>query len=43
MVRYRLHCVGTSGNSFKVALFLSCAGIVEKADRCVFRQVAQWQ
>jgi glutathione S-transferase len=27
MVRYRLHCVGASGNSFKVALFLNCAGI----------------
>lgn len=27
MVRYRLYCVGASGNSFKVALFLSCAGI----------------
>lgn len=27
MARYRLHCVGASGNSFKVALFLSCAGI----------------
>jgi glutathione S-transferase len=26
MARYRLHCVGASGNSFKVALFLSCAG-----------------
>ena len=23
--RYRLHCVGGSGNSFKVALFLNCA------------------
>ncbi|OAF15093.1 glutathione S-transferase [Bradyrhizobium neotropicale] len=27
MARYRLHCVGASGNSFKVALFLNCAGI----------------
>ncbi len=27
MVRYRLHCVGGSGNSFKVALFLNCAGL----------------
>ncbi|MBS0223943.1 MAG: glutathione S-transferase C-terminal domain-containing protein [Proteobacteria bacterium] len=27
MTRYRLHCVGASGNSFKVALFLSCAGL----------------
>jgi len=25
MARYRLHCVGASGNSFKVALFLNCA------------------
>ena len=25
--RYRLHCVGASGNSFKVALFLNCAGL----------------
>lgn len=24
---YRLHCVGASGNSFKVALFLNCAGL----------------
>jgi len=27
MARYRLHCVGASGNSFKVALFLNCACI----------------
>lgn len=27
MSRYRLHCVGASGNSFKVALFLNCAGL----------------
>src|SRR6201992_82703 len=26
MARYRLHCVGASGNSYKVALFLNCAG-----------------
>jgi glutathione S-transferase len=25
--QYRLHCVGGSGNSFKVALFLNCAGL----------------
>jgi len=25
--RYRLHCLGASGNSFKVALFLNCAGL----------------
>jgi glutathione S-transferase len=25
--RYRLYCVGGSGNSFKVALFLNCAGL----------------
>ena len=27
MKRYRLHCVGASGNSFKVALFLNCTGL----------------
>ena len=27
MARYRLHCVGASGNSFKVALFLNCASL----------------
>ena len=27
MARYRLHCVGASGNSFKVALFLNCVGL----------------
>lgn len=27
MARYKLYCVGASGNSFKVALFLSCAGL----------------
>ncbi len=27
MARYQLHCVGGSGNSFKVALFLNCAGL----------------
>ena len=27
MARYRLHCIGASGNSFKVALFLNCAGL----------------
>lgn len=27
MTQYRLHCVGASGNSFKVALFLNCAGL----------------
>ena len=27
MAQYRLHCVGASGNSFKVALFLNCAGL----------------
>jgi glutathione S-transferase len=25
--RYRLHCVGASGNSYKVALYLGCAGL----------------
>lgn len=23
--RYRLHCIGASGNSYKVALYLNCA------------------
>ena len=27
MARYRLYCVGGSGNSFKVALFLNGAGL----------------
>src|SRR4051812_37016599 len=27
MTAYRLYCVGGSGNSFKVALFLNCAGL----------------
>jgi glutathione S-transferase len=27
MARYRLHCVGASGNSYKVALYLNCAGL----------------
>lgn len=27
MAHYRLSCVGASGNSFKVALFLNCAGL----------------
>lgn len=27
MARYRLHCVGGSGNAYKVALYLNCAGI----------------
>jgi glutathione S-transferase len=27
MARYRLHCNGTSGNSYKVALYLNCAGL----------------
>ena len=27
MARYRLYCVGGSGNSFKVALFLNCAAL----------------
>jgi glutathione S-transferase len=26
-MRYRLHCIGASGNSYKVALYLSCAGL----------------
>jgi glutathione S-transferase len=27
MVRYRLHCIGASGNSYKLALYLNCAGL----------------
>ena len=27
MARYKLHCVGASGNSYKVALYLNCAGL----------------
>jgi glutathione S-transferase len=27
MARYRLHCTGASGNSYKVALYLNCAGL----------------
>jgi glutathione S-transferase len=27
MAHYRLHCVGASGNSYKVALYLNCAGL----------------
>jgi glutathione S-transferase len=27
MAQYRLHCVGASGNSYKVALYLNCAGL----------------
>jgi glutathione S-transferase len=27
MTRYRLHCLGASGNSYKVALYLNCASI----------------
>jgi glutathione S-transferase len=27
MARYRLHCIGASGNSYKVALYLACAGL----------------
>src|SRR5258707_10988091 len=27
MAHYRLHCIGASGNSYKVALYLSCAGL----------------
>jgi len=27
MARYRLYCVGASGNSYKVALYLNCAGL----------------
>jgi glutathione S-transferase len=27
MAHYRLHCVGGSGNSYKLALYLNCAGL----------------
>jgi glutathione S-transferase len=27
MAQYRLYCVGASGNSYKVALYLNCAGL----------------
>ena len=27
MTQYRLHCVGGSGNAYKVALYLNCAGL----------------
>jgi glutathione S-transferase len=27
MARYKLHCFGQSGNSYKVALYLACAGL----------------
>jgi glutathione S-transferase len=27
MAQYRLHCIGASGNSYKVALYLNCAGL----------------
>jgi len=27
MARYRLHCVGGSGNAYKLALYLNCAGL----------------
>jgi hypothetical protein len=27
MARYKLHCNGGSGNSYKVALYLNCAGL----------------
>jgi len=27
MARCRLHCIGASGNSYKVALYLNCAGL----------------
>jgi len=27
MARYKLYCVGASGNSYKVALYLNCAGL----------------
>jgi hypothetical protein len=27
MARYKLHCIGASGNSCKLALYMSCAGL----------------
>ena len=27
MAQYKLHCIGASGNSYKVALYLNCAGL----------------
>ena len=27
MARYRLHCIGASGNSYRLALYLNCAGL----------------
>jgi len=27
MADYKLHCVGASGNPYKVALYLNCAGL----------------
>jgi glutathione S-transferase len=27
MAQYKLHCVGASGNAYKVALYLNCAGL----------------
>ena len=27
MTRYKLHCIGASGNAYKVALYLNCAGL----------------
>jgi len=27
VANYKLHCVGASGNSYKVALYLNCAGL----------------
>lgn len=27
MAHYKLHCIGASGNSYKVALYLNCAGL----------------
>ena len=27
MAHYRLHCIGASGNSYKLALYMNCAGL----------------
>ena len=27
MAHYKLYCIGASGNAYKVALYLNCAGL----------------
>jgi glutathione S-transferase len=51
MAQYKLHCVGASGNAYKVALYLNCAGLdwepvgVAGAERCVKcrRDIPGWR